>query len=104
MHQCRTETARETEDETEEPKNIHVDGITWRPECVESRRGEVIPIGDPSEFLGDLLKKPRGHLGGIRLEVLVAFDEKCSNCRGEYTRLKNVEQKVNGFPNIDEPL
>jgi hypothetical protein len=30
LHKCGTEAARECDDEAEEPKDIHVNGITWR--------------------------------------------------------------------------
>jgi hypothetical protein len=32
LHKCGTKTTRESDDEAEEPKDIHVDGITWRCE------------------------------------------------------------------------
>jgi hypothetical protein len=30
LDECGTEAAGESDDETEEPKDIYVDGITWR--------------------------------------------------------------------------
>ena len=53
-------------------------------------------VGDPRQFLSNLLKKPGRHVGGIRLEILVTFDEECSNRRGEYTRLEIVLQMLTG--------
>jgi len=35
--------------------------------------------GDADKFLGNLLKKPSGHVGGIGLEALVTLDEECGN-------------------------
>ncbi len=46
-------------------------------ERVKCRRGQRTSIGDRSELLCNLLKKPRGHLSGIGVEVLARFDEKC---------------------------
>lgn len=88
LHKRGTEAARESDDEAEEPKDIHVDGITWRCERVEWLGGQVISIGDPDKFLGNLLKKPGGDIAGIGLEVLVTLDEECSNRCGEYARLE----------------
>jgi hypothetical protein len=48
----------------------------------------VSSIRDPGKFLGNLLKKPGGHIGGIGLEALVTLDEECGNRCGEYTRLE----------------
>jgi hypothetical protein len=48
----------------------------------------VNSIRDPHKFLGNLLKKQRGHISGIGLEVLVTLDEECGNRCGEYTRLE----------------
>jgi hypothetical protein len=93
LHQRGKQAAPETEAETEEPKHVHMDQSTSDPERFEVRSGKSISNGEPGEFLGDLLKKPGGHLGGIRLEVLVAVDEKCSDCRGEYTCLDSVVPK-----------
>jgi hypothetical protein len=47
-------------------------------------------IRDPRQFLSNLLEKPSRHVGGIWLEILVTFDEECSNRRGEYTRLEDI--------------
>ena len=52
----------------------------------------MLSIRDPRKFLSDLLKKPRGYVGGVGLKILVTFDEECSNRRGEYTRLETVFQ------------
>jgi hypothetical protein len=71
-----------------------MDESTSDPKRFEVRSGKSISNGEPGEFLGDLLKKPGGHLGGIRLEVLVAFDEKCSDRRGENTCLDGVVPKA----------
>jgi hypothetical protein len=48
----------------------------------------VSSIREPGKFLGNLLKKPGGHIGGIGLEALVTLDEECGNRCGEYTRLE----------------
>jgi hypothetical protein len=50
----------------------------------------MVSIRDPRKFLSNLLKKPGGHVGRIGLEKLVTFDDKCSNRRGEYTRLETM--------------
>jgi hypothetical protein len=90
LHKRSSEAARERDAETEEPKDIYVNGITWRTEWFKRRRSQLISISDPHKFLGNLLKKPRGHVAGIGLEGLVTFDKECGNRRGEYTRLKTV--------------
>lgn len=90
LHKCSTEAARERHDEAEEPEDIHLNGITWRFKRVERRGGQAISISDPHKFLGNLLKKPRGHISGIGLEALVTFDEECGNSCGENTRLKTI--------------
>jgi hypothetical protein len=97
------EAARESDDEAEEPKDIHVDGIAWRCERVERRGVQAISIREPGDFLGKLLKKPRGDIGGIGLEVLVTLDEECGYRCGEYTRLVETgfDQKVLGTPTSD---
>jgi hypothetical protein len=84
LNKSGTEAAGESDDEAEEPKDIDVNGITWSFEWVEGLRG------DADEFLGNLLKKPSGHVGGIGLEALVTLDEECGNGCGEYTRLETV--------------
>jgi hypothetical protein len=89
LHKRSTEAARETHAETDEPKDIYVNGITWRFECVKGRRVQVVSIRDPRKFLSDLSKKRGGHVGGIGLEVLVTFDKECSDRGGEYTRLED---------------
>ena len=45
------------------------------------------------QFLSNLLKKPSSHVSGIWLEILVAFNEECSNSRGEYTRLEAIYKR-----------
>jgi hypothetical protein len=96
LHKRSTEAARETHDETDEPKDIDANGITWRFECVSARRVQMLSIRDPHKFLSDLSKKRGGHVAGIGLEVLVAFDKECSDRRGEYTRLKTNFQGKRG--------
>ena len=82
------EATCETEAETEEPKDVHIDGRTWGCEgVVKNRRCESFSVGDTRKFLNNLSKELRGHVGGIRVERLVAFNEKRSNCCGEYTCL-----------------
>jgi len=77
--------------------------ISWGPKrVVKGRRGESISVGDPSEFLRDLSKKPGGHVGGIRHEGLVAVNEKCSHRRRENACLENVAN-VSGVAITDEP-
>jgi hypothetical protein len=102
LHQRRKEPTRETEAETEEPKYVHVDESTLRPKRFEVRRRKSIANGEPSEFLGDLCKKPRRHFGGIRLEVLVAFDKECSDCRGEYACLDSITPNVSVVSDLGE--
>ena len=91
LHEGSAETAREGHAETEEPKDIHVNGKTRSYKWLKRLR-----VGDPRQFLSNLLKKPGRHVGGIWLEILVTFDEECSNRRGEYTRLKIVLQMLTG--------
>jgi len=95
LHKRSTEATGETDAEAEEPEDIYVDSITLRREWVKRRRGQGISIGDLNKFLSELSKKPGGHLAGIRLEVLVTFDEKCGNRRGEYTSLENGKWVAN---------
>lgn len=90
LHKRGTEATRETDDEAEEPKDIHLNGITLRFEWFERRRGQAISIRKPHNFLGKLLKEPRGHVGGIGLEALVTLDEESGNRCGEYTRLETI--------------
>jgi hypothetical protein len=84
LHKRNTEAARETD----EPNDIYANRITLRSGWVKLWKGQGTSIGGRNKFPRDLLKKPRGHLTGIRFEVLVTFNEKCGNCRGEYTRLE----------------
>jgi len=93
LHQRGKQAAPETEAETEEPKYVHMNENTSDSKRFEVRRGKTISNGEPGEFLSDLLKKLGGHLRGIRFEVLVAFDEKCSDRRGEYTCLDSIVPK-----------
>lgn len=93
LHERGTETARESDAETEEPKDIYVNSKTWRCECVKRRRGKLISIREPRKFLSNLSKKRSGHVGGIGLEILVTFDKECSNRRGKYTRLETILQR-----------
>jgi hypothetical protein len=86
------DTARETDAEAEEPKDIHANSKRSRGEWLKRRKGQGTSIGDPNKFLRNLPKKPRGHLAGIRLEVLVTFDEEPGNRRREYTRLETIFQ------------
>ena len=92
LHKRSKEAARETDAEAEEPKDIHANSITLRCKWVKRRKGQGTSIGDPNKFLRNLLKKPRGHLVWIRLEILVTFDEERGNRRGEYTRLETIFQ------------
>jgi hypothetical protein len=94
LHERSKEAARETDAEAEEPKDIHANSITsgGEGEWVNRRKGHGTSIGDPNKFPRNLLKKPRGHLAGIRLEQLVTFDEERGNRRGEYTRLETIFQ------------
>jgi hypothetical protein len=71
--------------------------ISRGPKRVKGRRGEPISVGDAGEFLRDLLKKSRGHVGGIGLECLVAVNEKCGNRRREDTCLENVPKTLMGL-------
>jgi hypothetical protein len=93
LHKCSTEAARETHAETGEPKDVYVDGITWRFEYVKGRSGHSVSTGDPREFLSNLSKKRGGHVCGIGLEVFVTFDKKCSDRRRKYTRLQTDFQR-----------
>lgn len=94
LYQSGAKAAGEAETEAEEPKNVHMNRISWGSKRVVKGRGcESISVGDPSEFLRDLLKKPGGHVGGIGPECLVAVDEKCSNRRRENTCLENVAKR-----------
>jgi hypothetical protein len=86
LHKGSTETAREGHAETEEPKDIYVNGKTWRFEWLKRLRVRL----DSRQFLSNLLKKPSRHVGGIWLEIFVTFDEECSNRRGKYTRLEII--------------
>jgi len=63
LHKGGTETAGETDDEAEEPKDVYVNGITFGCERVKGLRGQAISIRDAHEFLRELLKKLRGHIG-----------------------------------------
>ena len=92
LHKRSEEAARETDAEAEEPKDIYAYSITSRSEWFKRRRGQRSTIRDPSKFLRNLSKEPRGHLAGIRFEVLVTFNEECSNRRGEHTRLETIFQ------------
>jgi hypothetical protein len=60
-------------------------------------------IRDPRQFLSNLLKKPRRHVGGIWLQILVTFDEECSNRRREYTRLETIYKGKRGA-NANQPF
>ena len=68
LHQRGKQAAPETEAKTEEPKYVHMNESTSVPK-----------VGGP--------------LRGIGLEVLVAFDEKCSDRCGEYTCLDSIVPK-----------
>ena len=57
LHQGSTETARESDAETEEPKDVYVNGKTWRFKCVKCWSVKVISIRDPRKFLSNLSKK-----------------------------------------------
>jgi hypothetical protein len=92
LHKRSKEAAREADAEAEEPKDIHANSITLRGEWLKRRKCQGTSIGDPNKFLRNLSKKPRGHLAGIRLEVLVTFDEERGNRRGENTRLEIIFQ------------
>jgi len=81
-----------------------MNNITSRLKCFKSRRGEPFSVGDASEFLHDLLKKRGGYFSCIRLEVLVALNEKRSNRRREYTGLESIVRKVNSVPNVWKPF
>ena len=69
LHKRSTEAARETHAETGEPKDVYVDGITWRLEC------------------------PNCRSGGIGLEVFVTVNKECSDGRRKYTRLETNVQR-----------
>jgi hypothetical protein len=56
LHKRGTEAAKQTETKTEEPKDVHADGITLGSKWFQRRKGDTIPIGDGSKPLGDLLK------------------------------------------------
>jgi hypothetical protein len=93
LYQGGEEATRETEAETEEPKYVYVNESTLDLKRFKVCRGKSISNGDRCESLDDLLKTIGGHIRGIRLEVLVAFDEKRSNRRGEYARLDSIVPK-----------
>ena len=69
LYETGGEAARETEAETEEPKDVHVNDMTGGDKfVVQSRRRESCSVGDTRNFLSNLSKKTGGHIGRIRFE------------------------------------
>jgi hypothetical protein len=89
LHQRGKQAAPETEAETEEPKYVHMNESALDHKGFGVLSGKLTSSGELGELLGDLLEKLGCHVSGIRLEELVAFDEKCGNGRREYTCLNS---------------